>query len=106
MPSIINADNGIASGSVGLKYSSDNSGVLALQSNNNTLVAISNTNVSMTTNTSATTITATNGLLLNSNTINTSYTIPDGYNAGSFGPVSVANNATVTVSNTAVWTIV
>lgn len=43
MPSIINADNGIASGSVGLKYSSDNSGVLALQSNNNTIISASNT---------------------------------------------------------------
>lgn len=43
MPAIINADNGIASGSVGLKYSSDNSGVLALQSNNNTIISASNT---------------------------------------------------------------
>jgi hypothetical protein len=40
MPSIINADNGVASGSVGLKYASDNSGVLALQTNGNTAVTI------------------------------------------------------------------
>jgi len=40
MPAIINADNGIASGSVGLKYSTDNSGVLALQTNGNTAVTI------------------------------------------------------------------
>lgn len=39
----INADNGVASGSAGLKYSSDNSGVLALQSNNNTIISASNT---------------------------------------------------------------
>jgi hypothetical protein len=40
MPSIINADNGVVSGSVGLKYASDNSGVLALQTNGNTAVTI------------------------------------------------------------------
>jgi len=40
MPAIINADNGVASGSVGLKYASDNSGVLALQTNGNTAVTI------------------------------------------------------------------
>ena len=40
MPAIINADNGVISGSVGLKYASDNSGVLALQTNGNTAVTI------------------------------------------------------------------
>ena len=40
MSSTINADNGVVSGSVGLKYASDNSGVLALQTNGNTAVTI------------------------------------------------------------------
>ncbi len=40
MPSIINADNGVVSGSVGLKYSTDNTGTLALQTNSNTAVTI------------------------------------------------------------------
>jgi hypothetical protein len=40
MPAIINADNGVVSGSVGLKYSTDNTGTLALQTNGNTAVTI------------------------------------------------------------------
>jgi len=40
MPAIINADNGVVSGSVGLKYSTDNTGTLALQTNSNTAVTI------------------------------------------------------------------
>jgi len=44
MPSTVNADNGVSSGSVGLKYASDNSGVLALQTNGNTAVTITSAN--------------------------------------------------------------
>ena len=44
-------------------------------------------------------ITANNGLILNSTTVSTSYTIASGYNAFSVGPVTVANGQTVTVSN-------
>ena len=40
MPSSINSDNGVVSGSAGLKYSSDSTGVLALQTNGNTAVTI------------------------------------------------------------------
>jgi hypothetical protein len=48
----------------------------------------------------------TNGLILNSNTINRSYTVPDNYNAGSFGPITVANTAVVTVPSGSIWTVV
>jgi hypothetical protein len=41
MATTINADNGAVSGSAGLKYSSDSSGVLALQTNGTTAVTIS-----------------------------------------------------------------
>jgi hypothetical protein len=44
MASTINSDNGVVSGSVGLKYASDNSGVLALQTNGNTAVTITSAN--------------------------------------------------------------
>ena len=44
MASTINSDNGVASGSVGLKYSSDSTGVLALQTNGNTAVTITTAN--------------------------------------------------------------
>ena len=43
---------------------------------------------------------------LNGLTVNTSYTIPTNYNAGSFGPISVASGVTVTVPSGSVWTIV
>ena len=94
--SIINSDNGLVSGSVGIKYTADATGTLQLQTNGNTAISIdANTGVTMMA-----------GLILNANTINTNITIPDGYNAGSFGPISVANTATVTVANTATWTVV
>jgi hypothetical protein len=45
MATTINADNGAVSGSAGLKYSSDSSGVLALQTNGTTAVSISTAQV-------------------------------------------------------------
>jgi hypothetical protein len=41
MATTINADNGVSSGSAGLKYSSDSTGVLALQTNGTTAVSVS-----------------------------------------------------------------
>jgi hypothetical protein len=41
MPNIINADNGVVSGSAGLKQSADSTGVLALQTNGTTAVTVS-----------------------------------------------------------------
>jgi hypothetical protein len=41
MATTINADNGVSSGSAGLKYSADNSGILTLQTNGNTALSIS-----------------------------------------------------------------
>jgi len=43
---------------------------------------------------------------LNSTSISNSYSIPSGQNAGTFGPVSVASGAIVTVPNGSTWTIV
>jgi len=40
MPSTINADNGVVSGSSGVKTTADTSGVLALQSNGSTALSI------------------------------------------------------------------
>ena len=42
----------------------------------------------------------------NGNTITTSYTVPAGYNAGTFGPVTVLPGAVITVPSGSVWTIV
>ena len=94
--SLINSDNGLVSGSVGIKYTADATGTLQLQTNGNTAINIdANTGVTMMA-----------GLIMNSNTINSNVSVLDGFNAGSFGPITVANTATVTVANTATWTVV
>jgi hypothetical protein len=43
---------------------------------------------------------------INGITVNANYTIPTNYNAGSFGPISVASGVTVTVPSGSVWTVV
>ena len=49
---------------------------------------------------------ATNGIVVNSQTVSADYTIPSGSNAMSAGAVTVASGVTVTVSSGSVWTIV
>jgi hypothetical protein len=49
---------------------------------------------------------ADNGIVVNSATVNTSYTIAAGQNGMSSGPITVDPGATVTVSNGATWNIV
>lgn len=39
-------------------------------------------------------------------TITTSYTIPTGKNSGTFGPITIASGATVTIPDDSVWSIV
>lgn len=43
---------------------------------------------------------------LNGQTVTTSYTIPTGSNAGTFGPISIATGVTVTVPSGSVWSII
>lgn len=43
---------------------------------------------------------------LNDVTINNSYTIPNNQNAGTFGPITIADTATVTVPSGSTWTVV
>ena len=49
---------------------------------------------------------ADNGIVVNSATVSTSYTIPSGSNGLSSGPITVAGGATVTVSSGSNWNIV
>ena len=49
---------------------------------------------------------ATNGLVVNSATVATSYTIAAGNNAMSAGPITISNGITVTVSNGSRWAVV
>ena len=51
-------------------------------------------------------VVASNGIMVNSQTISSDYTIASGNNGGSFGPVTVASGVTVTISSGSVWTIV
>jgi hypothetical protein len=48
---------------------------------------------------------ASNGIVVNSKTIATSYTIPSGSNANSVGPVTVASGQSVTVSSGSRWVV-
>jgi hypothetical protein len=43
---------------------------------------------------------------LNGQTVNTSYSIPAGQNAGTFGPVTIAGGAIVTVPSGSTWSVV
>jgi hypothetical protein len=52
-----------------------------------------------------TVIQATNGIVVNSNTVAASYTIPSGSSAMSAGPMTVASGQTVTVSSGSRWVI-
>lgn len=47
-----------------------------------------------------------NGLTVNNATVNTSYTIPTGYNAVSAGPMTIASGVVVTVPSSSVWVVV
>lgn len=49
---------------------------------------------------------ASNGIVVNSATITSDYTIATGDNGGSFGPVAVNSGVTVTVSSGSTWTVV
>jgi hypothetical protein len=55
---------------------------------------------------SAPSVNATNGIVVNSQTISVNYTISSGNNGGSFGPVTVASGITVTIDSGSVWTVV
>jgi hypothetical protein len=51
-------------------------------------------------------INATNGLIVNADVVNTSYTIATGSNAFSVGPITTASGATVTVSSGQRWVVI
>jgi hypothetical protein len=52
-----------------------------------------------------TVIQATNGIVVNSNTVSASYTIPSGSSAMSAGPMTIASGQTVTVSSGSRWVV-
>lgn len=54
---------------------------------------------------SAAVVTATNGILVNSSTVNTSYSIASGFNGLSVGPMTVASGAVVTIASGQRWVV-
>ena len=50
-------------------------------------------------------VNATNGLIVNSNTVSASYSIPSGSSASSVGPITVASGQTVTVPSGSRWVV-
>lgn len=52
------------------------------------------------------TITSNIPFYMSSTTITANFTIPEGYNAQTPGPITVANNVVVTVPNGSTWTVV
>jgi hypothetical protein len=54
----------------------------------------------------ATALVASNGIVVNSATVSTSYTIATGNNASSAGPVSIDSGVTVTVSAGSRWVVI
>ena len=48
---------------------------------------------------------ASNGMLVHSKTVNTSYAIPSGYNAIAAGPITVGSSATVTIPSGSRWVV-
>jgi hypothetical protein len=54
---------------------------------------------------SAPQVAATNGLMVNSNTVSASYSIPSGSSAMSAGPMTVASGQTVTVPSGGRWVV-
>ena len=49
---------------------------------------------------------ASNGLILNNSTINTSYTVPSGSNAISSGPITIASGISVTIASGSRWAVI
>jgi hypothetical protein len=113
MPSVINSDNGVVSGTAGLKSSADNSGVLDLQTNGTTAISISASQVVTFANQPAYTGGTANGVLyLNGSKVLTSGSALtfDGTNLGigtasPSGRLHVANTGTAgtTADNLAVY---
>jgi hypothetical protein len=51
-------------------------------------------------------VVASNGLIVNNNTVSANYSIPSGSSAFSVGPISVANGVSVSIPNGSRWVIV
>jgi len=97
MPSSLNSDNGVVSGTAGLKSSADNSGVLDLQTNGTTAISISASQVVTFANQPAYTGGTANGVLyLNASKVLTS---GSSFSYDGAGVLTLGNDSVATVFN-------
>lgn len=75
-------------------------------SHTNVITLNSSGALSLTTSLSVPVISADAGIYLNSNTINSSYSMPAGKNGMSAGPIVLADGVSITVADGCNWTIV
>ena len=111
MASTILSDNGVSSGSAGIKTTADSTGALALQTTTaggaaTTALTISTAQVvTCTGELQARVPVASNGIVVNSQSVATSYTIATGYSGTSAGPITIASGQAVTVSSGSRWVV-
>jgi hypothetical protein len=94
----------------GTSYSTTGSGtVVALATSPSfttpSLGAATATSVAATGAVSGSVLSATNGLVINNNTVSANYSIPSGSSAMSVGPITVSNNRSVTIPDGSRWVV-
>ena len=115
----VGAGNVIATGNISVSYIIGNgsqlTGLPASYGNANVAsylptytgnIGAGNVTVAASGTASAGALVATNGLILSNTTVTANYTVPVGQNALSIGPMAVANNISVAVSNGQRWVII
>jgi len=96
MASTINANT-----STGLISTADTSGILNLQSAGTTIATINSTSLSSTLG-----LVAGNGIVENTSTISTNYSVSSGNNAQSIGDITIGANVTITLGANSNWKII
>jgi len=91
-------------GTAGVSGSTTNINIGSAVSGSTTNITV-NGSPSVTGTVTASALSATNGLVINSNSVNVSYTIPTDYNAMSSGPITVASGVTVTIPSGSRWVV-
>jgi hypothetical protein len=101
---ISGATKAINIGTAGVSGSTTNITLGSAVSGSTTNITV-NGSPSVTGTLTASALSATNGLVINSNSVNVSYTIPTDYNAMSSGPITVASGVTVTIPSGSRWVV-
>jgi hypothetical protein len=96
MASTINANT-----STGLISTADTSGILQLQSGGTTIATVNSTSLS-----SSLGLVAGNGIVENTSTISTNYSVSSGNNAQSIGDIIIGANVTITLGANSNWKII